>query len=98
MVIPQGGFALPGDKSGAIDVTVEQGAVLCLGRYVVPVQQKADVLLTHRLAMHSSKGVAFPASKGMSVAEKPIMYLQPDELYFRKQHKPSHICMRWKQR
>ena len=50
MVIPQGGFALPGDKSGAIDVTVEQGAVLCLGRYVVPVQQKADVLLTHRLA------------------------------------------------
>ena len=53
----------------AVDAAVAMGAKL--------VWMPTVSALRHKI-MHSGKGVAFPASKGMSVAEKPIMYLQED--------------------
>ena len=68
-----GGIALNNSVGGinlkAVDAAVAMGAKL--------VWMPTVSALRHKI-MHSGKGVAFPASKGMSVAEKPIMYLQED--------------------
>ena len=68
-----GGIALNNSVGGinlkAVDAAVAIGAKL--------VWMPTVSALRHKI-MHSSKGVAFPANKGMSVAEKPIMYLQED--------------------
>ena len=68
-----GGIAMNNSVGGinlkAVDAAVAIGAKL--------VWMPTVSALRHKI-MHSSKGVAFPASKGMSVAEKPIMYLQED--------------------
>ena len=67
------GIARNGSVGGinlkAVDAAVAMGAKL--------VWMPTVSALRHKI-MHSGKGVAFPASKGMSVAEKPIMYLQED--------------------
>ena len=68
-----GGIALNNSVGGinlkAVDAAVAMGAKL--------VWMPTVSALRHKI-MHSGKGMAFPASKGMIVAEKPIMYLQED--------------------
>lgn len=68
-----GGIALNNSVGGinlkAVDAAVAMGAKL--------VWMPTVSALRHKI-MHSGKGVAFPANKGMSVVEKPIMYLQED--------------------
>lgn len=68
-----GGIALNNSVGGinlkAVDVAVAMGAKL--------IWMPTVSALRHKV-MHSGHGVAFPASKGMSVAEEPIMYLNED--------------------
>ena len=68
-----GGIALNNSVGGinlkAVDAACAMGAKL--------VWMPTVSSLRHKI-MHSGKGVAFPASKGMSVAENTIMYLNDD--------------------
>lgn len=68
-----GGIALNNSVGGinlkAVDAACAMGAKL--------VWMPTVSSLRHKV-MHSGKGVAFPASRGMSVAEDPILYLRED--------------------